>query len=154
MIQTTIDQDRIEKRSTFIILEKIEKMLILLRYSFTVQFFLVKEFLIKFNIFSIFSKMMKIDFFRFCLHEMQFVSCFYVFQPHSAYCTPLAVSIFKTPEHAKTLIFTVFLLCSPRDEFLRGVLTRSYFSKSSHHAEHFHILSFLHISLSFEAIVL
>ena len=39
------------------------------------------------------------------------------------------------------------------DEFLRGVLTKVIFSKSSHDFEHFHILSCLHISHSFEAIL-
>ena len=59
----------------------------------------------------------------------QVISCFRVFQPHSTCQTPLALSILITPEHAKNTFFTAFSLYSPRDEFLREVLTKKFFSK-------------------------
>ena len=110
---------------------------------FSTNFFFKFQFLIKSS---------KTVLVQICLNDLWIASCATILQLQCTYITPLLRNFTYRLPHPKTHVFSHKTSYSPRDEFLRGVLPKVIFSKSSDDFEHFHILRFLHISHSFGAI--
>ena len=102
--------------------------------------------------FQFFQKSSKTVLVQICLKDLWISSCATILQPQCTCITPLPRDFRDRLPHPKTYVFSHKTSYNPWYEFLRGVLPKVIFSKSSDDFEHFHISRFLHISHTFGAI--